>query len=42
MVQRVNGASVDVVVAMVVMAVVGYCGLVNMVVVYCMGGFLLL
>ena len=43
MVRQVNGVSVDVVVEMVVMAVVGYCGIVNVVVmVYCRGGFLLL
>ena len=43
MVRLVNGVSVDVVVEMVVMAVVGYCGIVNVVVmVYCKGGFLLL
>ena len=39
----VNGVSVDVVIGMVVMAVVGYCGIVNVdVMVYCKGGFLLL
>ena len=43
MVRRVNDVSVDVVVEMVVMAVVGYCGIVNTVMmVYCMGGFLIL
>ena len=43
MVRRVNGVSVDVVVEMVVKAVVGYCVIVNVVVmVYCKGGFLLL
>ena len=43
MVRRVNGVSVDVVVEMVVMAVVGYCSIMNVVVrVYCKGGFLLL
>ena len=43
MVRRVNGVSVDVVVEMVVMGVVGYCSIVNVVVVvYCKGGFLLL
>ena len=43
MVRRVHGVSVDVVVEMVVMSVVKYCGIVNVVVmVYCKGGFLLL
>ena len=43
MILRVYGVSVDLVVEMVVMAVVGYCGIVNVVVmVYCKGGFLLL
>ena len=40
MVRRVNGVSVDVVVEMVVMGVVGYCSIVNVVVVvYCKGAF---
>ena len=46
MVRRVNGVSLDVVVEMVqmvVIAVVAYCGIVNVVVmVYCKGRFLLL
>ena len=43
MVQWVNAVSVDVVVEMVVMAVVGYCSIMNVVVmVYCKEGFLLL
>ena len=43
MVPRDNGVRINVVVEMVVMAVVGYCGIVNVVVmVYCKGGFLLL
>ena len=42
MVRQVNGVSVDVVVEMVVMAVVGYCGIVIVVVmVHCKGGLLL-
>ena len=46
MVQRVNGVGLDVGVAMVkmvVIAVVAYCGIVNVVVmVYCKGSFLIL
>ena len=43
MVRRVHVVSVDVVIEMVMMAVLGYCGIVNVVLmVYCKGGFLLL